>query len=65
MAQRAGMNFEKFTQIDNNCPMTKQVLNFPDAGTYTSTTDWVDLVLGEGGVIKWVVPGWRCKYNNK
>ena len=46
------MNFDKFTQIDNNCPMTKQVLNYNDAGTDTYTTDWVYLVVGEGGVIK-------------
>eukprot|EP00956_Cyclotella_meneghiniana_P005480 scaffold6987_cov72-Cyclotella_meneghiniana.AAC.14 len=33
------------------------------AGTGTSTTDWVDLVIGEGGVIDWVVPGWRGEYS--
>lgn len=37
-------------------------LNDAEAGTGTSTTDWVNLVVGEGGVIDWVVPGWRGEY---
>mmetsp|Transcript_5202 Transcript_5202/g.14744 ORF Transcript_5202/g.14744 Transcript_5202/m.14744 type:complete len:428 (-) Transcript_5202:42-1325(-) len=62
-AANAGLDFAKFTRIDNTCPTTSQALNNPDAGTGTSTTDWVDLVVGEGGVIDWVVPGWRGEYN--
>lgn len=62
-AANAGLDFAKFTRIDNTCPTTSQALNDPDAGTGTSTTDWIDLVVGEGGVIDWVVPGWRGEYN--
>ena len=62
-AAKAGLNFGDFTRIDNTCPTTSQALNDPDAGTGTSTTDWIDLVVGEGGVIDWVVPGWRGEYN--
>ena len=65
MATRAGFDFNEFTRIDNTCPVTERALNDPDAGTGTSTTDWVDLVVGEGGVIDWVVPGWRGEYNKK
>eukprot|EP00567_Pseudictyota_dubia_P015968 CAMPEP_0197462054 /NCGR_PEP_ID=MMETSP1175-20131217/58117_1 /TAXON_ID=1003142 /ORGANISM="Triceratium dubium, Strain CCMP147" /LENGTH=412 /DNA_ID=CAMNT_0042997467 /DNA_START=137 /DNA_END=1375 /DNA_ORIENTATION=+ len=61
-AAKAGLDFDKFTRIDNTCPTTTQALNDPNAGTGTSTTDWVDLVIGEGGVIDWVVPGWRGEY---
>ena len=32
------------------------------AGTGTSTEDWLDLVVGEGGVIDWISPGWRGEY---
>ena len=60
-AAKAGLDFDKFTRIDNTCSTTKS-LNDADAGTGTSTTDWVDLVVGEGGVIDWVVPGWRGEY---
>lgn len=63
VAAKAGLDFDKFTRIDNTCPTTTQALNDPNAGTGTSTTDWVDLVIGEGGVIDWVVPGWRGEYN--
>jgi hypothetical protein len=45
-------------------PTTTKSLNDASAGTGTSTTDWVDLVVGEGGVIDWVVPGWRGEYKN-
>lgn len=62
-AANAGLDFAKFTRIDNTCPSTSQALNDPDAGTGTSTTDWIDLVVGEGGVIDWVVPGWRGEYS--
>mmetsp|Transcript_5152 Transcript_5152/g.7834 ORF Transcript_5152/g.7834 Transcript_5152/m.7834 type:complete len:407 (-) Transcript_5152:62-1282(-) len=61
-AAKAGLDFDKFTRIDNTCP-TGNALNDAAAGTGTSTTDWVDLVIGEGGVIDWVVPGWRGEYN--
>lgn len=43
-------------------PTGTKSLNDASAGTGTSTTDWVDLVIGEGGVIDWVVPGWRGEY---
>ena len=43
-------------------PKDTKPLNDAAAGTGTSTTDWVDLVVGEGGVIDWVVPGWRGEY---
>jgi len=62
-AANAGLDFAKFTRIDNTCPTTSLALNDPDAGTGTTTTDWIDLVVGEGGVIDWVVPGWRGEYN--
>jgi hypothetical protein len=60
-AAKAGLDFDKFTRIDNTCP-TGGSLNDSTAGTGTSTTDWVDLVVGEGGVIDWVFPGWRGEY---
>ena len=62
MAAKAGLDFGKFTRIDNTCPTSTKSLNDASAGTGTSTTDWVDLVIGEGGVIDWVVPGWRGEY---
>ena len=37
-------------------------LNDAKAGTGTSTTDWINLVVGEGGVIDWISPGWRGEY---
>lgn len=37
-------------------------LNDATAGTGTSTTDWIQLVVGEGGVVDWVFPGWRGEY---
>ena len=39
-----------------------EALNDAEAGTGTSTTDWLDLVVGEGGVIDWITPGWRGEY---
>jgi len=63
-AAKAGLNFDKFTRIENTCPTTSKSLNDESAGTGTSTTDWVDLVIGEGGVIDWVVPGWRGEYKD-
>ena len=62
VAAKAGLDFDKFTRIDNSCPTSTKSLNDASAGTGTSTTDWVDLVVGEGGVIDWVVPGWRGEY---
>lgn len=62
-AARAGLDFDKFTRIDNTCPAGNS-LNDADAGTGTSTTDWVDLVVGEGGVFDWISPGWRGEYKN-
>ena len=59
-----GLDFDKFTRIDNTCA-TGESLNDSEAGTGTSTTDWIDLVVGEGGVIDWVVPGWRGEYKSK
>jgi len=64
-ASKAGLDFEKFTHIDNTCPTDRAPLNDSGAGTGTSTTDWVDLIVGEGGVIDWVVPGWRGEYKSK
>ena len=56
MAQKAGMNFDEFTQIYNTFPVTERALNNLDAGTGTFTTNWVDFLMSEGGVIDWVVP---------
>ncbi len=56
------LDWDKFTRIDNTCPTDREALNDSQAGTGTSTTDWIDLVVGEGGVIDWVVPGWRGEY---
>jgi hypothetical protein len=60
-AAKAGLNFDDFTVIDNTCP-PGEPLNDSAAGTGTSTTDWIDLVVGEGGVIDWISPGWRGEY---
>ena len=60
-AAKAGLNFDDFTVIDNTCP-AGEPLNDVAAGTGTSTTDWIDLVVGEGGVIDWISPGWRGEY---
>ena len=60
-AAKAGLDFDKFTHIDNTCPVGGS-LNDATAGTGTSTTDWVALVVGEGGVVDWVFPGWRGEY---
>lgn len=37
-------------------------LNDASAGTGTSTKEWINLVVGEGGVIDWISPGWRGEY---
>jgi VDE lipocalin domain len=63
-ASRVGLNFDSFTRIDNSCPIGEP-LNDSQAGLGTSTTDWIDLVVGEGGVIDWISPGWRGEYNTK
>lgn len=60
-AAKAGLNFDTFLPIDNTCPVGDS-LNDASAGTGTSTTDWVNLVVGEGGVIDWITPGWRGEY---
>ena len=62
---KAGLNFDDFSKIDNTCPTERDALNDDLAGTGTSATDWIDLVIGEGGVIDWVVPGWRGEYKSK
>lgn len=62
---KAGLDFDKYTRIDNTCPTDREALNDSQAGTGTSTTDWIDLVVGEGGVVDWVVPGWRGEYKSK
>jgi VDE lipocalin domain len=62
-AKNAGLDFTKFQQIDNTCP-SGVMLNDIDAGTGTTTNDWINLVIGEGGVIDWISPGWRGEYNN-
>ena len=64
-AQRAGLNFQDFTQINNICPSAEGPLNDALAGTGTATTDWIDLITGEGGVIDWISPGWRGEYTAK
>mmetsp|Transcript_27021 Transcript_27021/g.38732 ORF Transcript_27021/g.38732 Transcript_27021/m.38732 type:complete len:462 (-) Transcript_27021:93-1478(-) len=61
--EEAGLNFDDFVQINNSCPTFEKALNDPTAGTGTTTTDWVNLVIGEGGVIDWIIPGWRGEYN--
>lgn len=61
-AAKAGLDFNKFTRIDNTCSTSEKALNDVSAGTGTSTTDWVNLVVGEGGVVDWVFPGWRGEY---
>lgn len=63
-AAKVGLDFDKFTRIDNTCP-AGEPLNDVAAGTGTSTTDWIDLVIGEGGVIDWISPGWRGEYSKK
>jgi len=60
-AAKAGLNFNDFSVIDNSCP-AGEPLNNVAAGVGTSTTDWIDLVIGEGGVIDWISPGWRGEY---
>ena len=44
------------------CSPAGEPLNDSEAGTGTSTSDWIDLVIGEGGVIDWLRPGWRGEY---
>ncbi|CAB9503922.1 Violaxanthin de-epoxidase, chloroplastic [Seminavis robusta] len=61
-AAKAGLDFDQYQRIDNTCP-PGEPLNDAGAGTGTSTTDWIDLVVGEGGVIDWISPGWRGEYN--
>ncbi|CAB9503925.1 Violaxanthin de-epoxidase, chloroplastic [Seminavis robusta] len=63
-AVKAGLDFDQYQPIDNTCP-PGQPLNDAGAGTGTSTTDWVDLVVGEGGVIDWISPGWRGEYKSR
>jgi hypothetical protein len=60
-AAKAGLNWDDYARIDNTCP-AGDPLNNAQAGTGTSTTDWIDLVVGEGGVIDWISPGWRGEY---
>jgi VDE lipocalin domain len=62
-ATKAGLDFTKFIQIDNTCP-SGLLLNDSEAGTGTSTNDWIQLLIGEGGVIDWISPGWRGEYKN-
>lgn len=61
--KEAGLNFDDFVPINNSCPTSEKALNDPAAGTGTSTTDWINLVVGEGGVFDWINPGWRGEYN--
>jgi hypothetical protein len=63
-ARNAGLDFDAFTRIDNTCPVGDS-LNDANAGTGTSATDWVDLVIGQGGIIDWIKPGWRGEYKTK
>jgi hypothetical protein len=57
-AAKAELNWDDYQRIDNTCP-AGNALNDESAGTGTSTSDWIDLVVGEGGVIDWISPGWR------
>jgi len=61
VAAKAGLDFSKYKPIDNSCPIGEP-LNDAIAGTGTSSSDWKDLVIGEGGVIDWISPGWRGEY---
>jgi hypothetical protein len=57
------LNF--YLQILRLCTLNSpigNVLNDNEAGTGTSTKDWINLVVGEGGVIDWISPGWRGEY---
>ena len=63
-AAKAGLDFDRFTRIDNTCPTEKKALNDALAGTGTSTTDWINLIVGEGGIIDWISPGWRGEYKS-
>ena len=65
IVSKAGLDFNQYSKIDNTCPTERGALNDESAGLGTSTTDWINLVVGEGGVIDWVVPGWRGEYKNK
>jgi hypothetical protein len=60
-AAKAGLDFDQFTRIDNTCP-AGEPLNDSSAGMGTSPSDWINLVIGEGGVIDWIKPGWRGEY---
>jgi len=61
-AAKAGLDFNKFQHIDNTCQTSAKPLNDASASMGTSTTDWINLVIGEGGVVDWVFPGWRGEY---
>lgn len=63
-AAKAGLNFDQFTRIDNTCRTDSKALNDALAGTGTSTTDWINLIVGEGGIIDWISPGWRGEYKS-
>lgn len=60
-ATRAGLDFSKYKRIDNTCH-AGEPLNDRSAAAATGNSDWVDLVVGEGGVIDWISPGWRGEY---
>ncbi|KAG7366894.1 VDE lipocalin diadinoxanthin de-epoxidase domain containing protein [Nitzschia inconspicua] len=60
-AAKAGLNWDDYQRIDNTCP-AGNALNDAAAGTGTSPADWLNLVVGEGGVIDWISPGWRGEY---
>jgi len=57
---QVGLNFDDFTKIDNACPAEGKVTNDDRV-----EANWFDLVVGEGGIIDWVVPGWRGEYESK
>jgi VDE lipocalin domain len=60
-AQKAGWDFDKdFTRIDNSCPAGSAAT----AGSSSSSNLW-QLVVGEGGIIDWISPGWRGEYDRK
>jgi VDE lipocalin domain len=60
-ALKAGWDFDKdFTRIDNSCPAASSAAN---AKAGSSSSNLWQLVVGEGGIIDWIKPGWRGEYD--
>jgi hypothetical protein len=61
-ALKAGWDFDKdFTRIDNSCPASSTAN--PKVGSPASSSNLLQLVVGEGGLIDWIKPGWRGEYD--